>query len=335
MAILALKEDQMSPIKGISEIVRLPRLEKIRLGIKEEGADGNSYPTPTDYFVCPDEVKKVFGEKPRELRIMFPTEDSEQWASQYLRCYSESGNLICRGDGETALARVETINREAGSKGETISKLLEMPCNPDRCPCYQQGYCRRVMNLQFLLPDCPGFGVYQLDTSSYHSMKNINSTLAFIRGICQRVSMIPLSLQLIEQIVQPEGYDKVAYVLSLTCPYSLAEVQKYAQVPRGKALLPPPDSEAPEDLFPQKSPSAAGSPNEPVDVDEELMELWTKAKSKIMHHDIQDSQIVSWFERNFHITVRLKDFEAVTPPTRLTIDALSQFCRSIDRHTGR
>jgi len=207
----------MSPIKGISEIVRLPRQGKIRLGIKEEG-DGCSYPSPTDYFVCPDEVKKVFGEKPTELRIMFPTEDSEQWASQYLRCYSENGSLLCRGDGETALARVDTINRETDSKTETISKLLEMPCNPARCPCHQQGYCRRVMNLQFLLPDCPGFGVYQLDTSSYHSMKNINSTIVFLRGICQRVSMIPLSLKLVEQVVQPEGFDKIAYVLSLTCP---------------------------------------------------------------------------------------------------------------------
>ena len=96
----------MSPIKGISEIVRLPRLGKIRLGIKKENDDGNSYPLPTDYFVCPDEVKKVFGEKPKELRVMFPTENSEQWASQYLRCYSASGSLICRGDRETAVARL-------------------------------------------------------------------------------------------------------------------------------------------------------------------------------------------------------------------------------------
>lgn len=323
----------MSPIKGISEIVRLPRLGKIRLGIKEEGADGKLYPTPTDYFVCPDEVKKVFGEKPKELRIMFPTENSEQWASQYLRCYSESGNLICRGDGETALARVEVRTGEIESIDTAASKLLEMPCNPDRCPCHQRGYCRRVMNLQFLLPDCPGFGVYQLDTSSYHSMKNINAMLTLINSVCQRVSMIPLSLQLVEQIVQPEGYDKVAYVLKLTCYLSLVDAQKFTQVPRGKALLPPPDSEAPEDLFPQELRSAVESPNEPVDTDEELMELWIDAKSKIMHHDIQDSQIASWFERNFHITVRLKDFEAVTPPARLTIEALSQFCRSVDRHT--
>ncbi|MFC2010564.1 hypothetical protein ACFLUL_03170, partial [Chloroflexota bacterium] len=125
------------PIKGVSEVTRLPRLGKIRLGIKEAGADGILYPTPTDYFVCPDEVKKVFDEKPKELRIMFPTDDETQWASQYLRCYSENRSLICRGDGETALARVETINREADSKGEIITKLLEMQCNPDRCPSYQ------------------------------------------------------------------------------------------------------------------------------------------------------------------------------------------------------
>jgi hypothetical protein len=128
------------PIKGVSEVVRLPRLGKIKLGIKKENADGTFEPVPTDYFVCPEEVKKVFGEEPRELRIMFPTDDKTQWASQYYRFYSDQGNLLCRGDGETALARVETISKEAGSKGKTISKLLEMPCNPERCPIHKQGY---------------------------------------------------------------------------------------------------------------------------------------------------------------------------------------------------
>ena len=323
----------MSPIKGISEIVRLPRQGKIRLGIKEEGADGEFYPTPTDYFVCPDEVKKVFGEKPKELRIMFPIEDKEQWASQYLRCYSESGSLICRGDGETALAKVETRAREIDSVGAVVSKLLEIPCNPDRCPCYKRGYCRRVMNLQFLLPECPGFGVYQLNTSSFHSMTNVNSMLTFRRGICPRVSMIPLSLDLIPQDVQPEGWLKTAYVLRLNCSHSLSEIQRYAQIPPGQALLPPPDSEAPDDLFPQKITGAAQSCKDGQNRDQELMDLWTMAKSKIMHHDIQDSQIANWFERNFHITVRLEDFDSVIPPPTLTIEALSQFCQSIDRHT--
>ena len=61
------------------------------------------------------------------------------------------------------------------------------------------------MNLQFLLPECPGFGVYQLDTGSYHSMVNINSSLEMIHNICRRFAMIPLSLHLVEKEVQPEG----------------------------------------------------------------------------------------------------------------------------------
>jgi len=322
----------MSPIKGISEIVRLPRQGKIRLGTKEE-VDGCSYPSPTDHFVCPDEVKKVFGEKPKELRIMFPTEDSEQWASQYLRCYSENGNLLCRGDGETALAKVQTLTGEAGSADETTSKLLEMPCNPDRCPCHQQGYCRRVMNLQFLLPDCPGFGVYQLDTSSYHSMKNINSTIAFLRGICQRVSMIPLSLKLVEQVVQPEGFDKIAYVLSLTCPYSLAEIQRYAQVPPGRALLPPPDSEAPDDLFPREVFRTEKAAKPVTNTGKELIDLWTRVKSKVWQLDVRDAQIADWFRRNYRLDVRLSDFDLLTPPPQITLESLEHFLKTLEHHT--
>ncbi|ACZ61381.1 hypothetical protein [Dehalococcoides mccartyi] len=315
----------MSPIKGVSEIVRLPRLGKIRLGIKKEN-EGVSYPSPTDYFVCPDEVKKVFGEKPKELRIMFPTENSEQWASQYLRCYSASRGLICRGDGETALSRFSP------KPGETIvpGSMEETICNPNACGYNKKGQCRRVMNLQFLLPDCPGFGVYQLDTTSFHSMKNINSALTFIRGVCQRVSMIPLSLQLVEQEVQPEGWCKTAHVLNLTCPHSLAEVQRFAQIPPGQALLlPPPDSEAPDDLFLNDSETMT-----PDEKERQRLDLWTRIKSKIWHFDIQNSQIGNWFEKNTALTVGLTDFEPPVPPSRFTLEILSLFCESIDRYAG-
>jgi len=308
--------------------VRLPRQGKIRLGIKKENAEGITYPEPTDYFVCPDEVIKVFGEKPEELRIMFPTEDKAQWASQYLRCYSESGNLICRGDGETALAKVETINRKAGSKGETISKLLEMPCNPDRCPMYKQGYCRRVMNLQFLLPECPGFGVYQLDTSSFYSIVNINSSLELIRGICGRLAIIPLSLKLVEQEVLVEGEKKPIRVLSLTTSCSLAEIQKYAQTPPGQVLLlPVPDSEAPDDLFP---PEILRTEKAFSDEQRHLIDLWTKVKSKVWQLDVLDAQIYDWFKRNYRVDVRLSDFDLLTPPPQVTLESLEHFLKALE-----
>jgi len=316
------------PIKGVSDVVRLPRQGKIRLGIKKENAEGIIYPEPTDYFVCPDEVKKVFGEKPKELRIMLPTEDQTQWASQYYRCYSENGNLICRGDGETAVARVETINREAGSKGKTISKLLEMPCNPDRCPMYKQGYCRRVMNLQFLLPDCPGFGVYQLDTSSFYSIVNINSSLELIRGVCGRLAMIPLSLKLIKQEVLIEGEKKPIQVLSLTTSCSLAEIQKYAQTLPGQVLLlPAPDSEAPDDLFP---PEVLRAEKVITENQKLLVNLWTRIKSKVWQLDVLDAQIYDWFKRNYRIDVRLSDFDLLTPPPQFTLESLEHFLKTLE-----
>lgn len=318
------------PIKGVSEIIRLPRLGKIRLGIKQENAEG-IYPSPTDYFVCPEEVRKVFGEKPRELRIMFPTDDETQWASQYLRCYSETGSLICRGDGEMAVAKVETINREAGSKGGTISKLLEMPCNPGRCPIHKQGSCRRVMNLQFLLPDCPGFGVYQLDTGSFYSIVNINSSLELIRGACGRLSMIPLSLKLIEQEVQPEGEKKIARVLSLTAPYSLVEIQKYAKMPPGQVLLlPAPDIEAPDDLFPPEVRETVESAK--PERHKALLDLWTRVKSKVWRLDVRDEQVANWFRRNYHVDVRLSDFDLIEPPAQVTFESLEHFLKSLQHH---
>lgn len=321
------------PIKGVSEVIRLPRLGKIRLGVKIENAEGIPYPSPTDYFVCPDEVKKVFGEKPSELRIMFPTDDESQWASQYLRCYSETGNLICRGDGETALAKVETINRETSSRDEVISKLLEMPCNPDRCPCHQQGYCRRVMNLQFLLPDCPGFGVYQLDTSSFYSIVNVNSSLELIRGICGRLAMIPLSLKLVEQEVQPEGKKKIVRVLSLTAPYSVAEIQRYARIPPGQVLiLPAPDSEAPDDLFPDEVLRPGKPTRHTTSADKALIDLWDRVKSKVWQIDVRDSQVADWFKRNYRLDVRLSDFDLLTPPAQVTAESLEHFLKTLERH---
>ena len=334
MVTLELKGVVMSPIKGVSEIVRLPRLGKIRLGIKKETEQGVVYLTPSDYFVCPEEVREVFGEKPKELRIMFPTNDESQWASQYLKCYSATRGLICRGDGEMAIARVDIRTGEIATRDAMDTDLRESLCSPATCPYYQSGRCRRVMNLQFLLPDCPGFGVYQLDTSFFNSIRNVNSTLAFTRGICGRLSMIPLSLKLVEQEVQPEGKRKMGRVLSLTAPYSLIEIQKYAQIPIGQPLLlPPPGTEAPDDFFPEEVLNQSSNTGDIPLVDEELLQIWEKVRNKIHQLDVQDAQISIWFLKNYQLSVVRGDFDSALPPAKLTADKLSYFYHAIERYT--
>jgi len=236
------------PIKGLSDQVRLPRLGKIRLGIKVEGGK-NPYPQPVNYFVCPDSVKSVFGDKPKELRILFPTEDPTKWASQFYRGYSKSRGLICKGDGERATALIDEDTGALADKDSRNTTLKEIECDPEHCPEYGKR-CRRVMNLQFLLPDIPGLGVWQLDTSSYWSIININSGIKLVTALCGRISMIPLILRLVPQEAHPNGFKKTVYVLSLDIPGKLTDMLKYTQTPPGKAILPTPDAEAPEDLFP-------------------------------------------------------------------------------------
>lgn len=321
------------PIKGVSDLVRLPRLGKIRLGIKETSAKtGNPYPKAVDYFVSPDEVKEVYGEKPKELKVMFPTEDDSQWAQQWLRCYSATRGLLCRGDGETAVARVDKATGEIATRETKNMELREISCDPETCSFYEKKQCRRVMNLQFLLPDCKGFGVWQINTSSFFSILNINSNVKFIRGIAGRISMIPLTLKIGPQEVTPEGERKTAWVLTLTAPYSLSEIQKYAQVAPGQALLlPPPDTEVPEDLFPpeilEEGEEEEIQPLEDEE-DNERQLIWQGIQRKISSLKIKDSQVGKWFSQQLMV-VKLSDFNAASPPEMFTANVLSKFLESL------
>ena len=236
------------PIKGISDQLRLPRLGKIRLGIMVKD-NREAYPQPVDYFVCPEPVQKVFGEKPRELPVMFPSEDEEKWASQFYRCYSRSHGLVCKGDGQTAFALVDKHTRHLAHKYSHRTEIKEIHCNPDSYPAYSNGRCRRVMNLQFLLPDVPGLGIWQLDSSSYHSISNVNSAIRLVKSLCGHIAMIPLVLRVISQRAHPNGVGKTVYVLSLDMAGTLAGLMREGQQHSRKVSLPASDEEAPDDLF--------------------------------------------------------------------------------------
>jgi hypothetical protein len=325
----------MSPIKGISERrTILPRLGKIRVGIKEKCDDDTWHPVPTDHFVCPDEVKKVFGEKPRELSIMFANEDKDQWASQYLRRYSPSLKLLCRGDGRRATVYGDLQRRYFPIGSMAAGMRREIPCDPATCPHFTSGDCRPVMNLQFLLPDCPGFGVYQLDTASVHSMRAIDDTVDFIRSVSPRVAMIPLSLHLVEKEVQPEGCPKTAYVLKLTSRYSVTEIQRYAaENPPGRALLVPmPDLEAPDDLFPR--PASDAKPVTPAArASDELVSLYDQATKKVWDLRMQNYQVADFFSKKYQLNVELPDFDQALPPDKFTVENLTAFLKHVESHT--
>ena len=261
----------MSPIENLSDIRRLPRLDKIRLGIKKEGQKG-PYPQAVDYFVCPDEVKAVYGDTPRKLDVMFPSNDLELVASQWYKCYSYTHGLICRGDGKHCKRKVDTDNGDFANRNTREWVLADGICEPEHCPMIGSKQCRRMMSLLFILPEVPGLGVYQLDTSSRDSIININSQLApdgFIRQFTKgRIAFVPLILSLKPEQKTPMGAGRITvYVLHLTCEVKLSDIIRLSRQGPAQVLLPTlEEEEPPEDLYPEDVLAQAEETTEQTEV---------------------------------------------------------------------
>lgn len=240
------------PIDSLSDKVRMPRLGKIRLGTKEQSnKTGSEYPKASDHFIVPPEVAEIYGDSPTELDIMFPVEDREAFAPQYLRCYSQMHGLICIGDEINGHRKVDTQTGDIVHKDSATWEWREMACNPNECPQYQKGQCRRIMNLLVLLPYCRGLGCYQIDTSSYYSIVNINSAVRMLKGMLGRCSMLPLTLTLgPQEVIPPGGSKKTVYVLNIKQDMKLSDLARSAQLPPAKALLPDTTQDIPEEHMP-------------------------------------------------------------------------------------
>jgi len=197
-----------SKIKDISDRRRLPRLGKIRLGVKMiSKKTGKEYPKETDYFVCPEEVRKIYGDQPKELDVMFPLNEVEAIFPQRYIWYGQSKGAKCIGDGEKA-NRIQ--------EDQTIREI--------ECPCDKLGKeCQRRAHLMVILPKISLGGIYQIDLGSYHSIVDINSALStdsenvgYIMALVGRIAMVPLKLKRIARETHGSGRKETHWTLQIT-----------------------------------------------------------------------------------------------------------------------
>lgn len=289
----------MSPIKGLSEQRRLPRLGKIRLGFKVPNKSGNGdHPFGTDYFVLPKELKSHFPEKPTELPIMIPVEDDEIWCNQYFKRYSSYRGLTCKGDGETCWRMIDTVTGAIANRDtKEIVWKKDLTCEGKLCPDYISEDCKECMNLQFIMPDLPGLGIWQIDTSSVISIKNINSGAALVRSIYKRITFIPLLLSIVPtETIDRQGKKKTVFVLNLTTRETMRQLMTQANRPITDLLVPPPTEDEPpmdvpaENGEPEKK-GATATGEEPPMSDEELESLAgeTDGKEPVKQDEVEGS----------------------------------------------
>lgn len=250
------------PIKGLSEVRRFSRGGKIRLGEKRTSNKNGrevEYPAKLDHFLFdPDdeslipEFNRIYGDKPKQLKICFPSDDLETVFPQHYKCYGSSG-LLCKGDGEMA-------TRFGQGEDESVS------CpGPSECAfATAHGVsgktgCKQVASLQFFLPDLPVMQTFQIDTTSYNSIIKLNSAINLLQTLKSgRISFIPVDLVLREQeATNPESGKKITiYVMDIVIPVGLRQIHgslKSLLGPNGEAplALPPAEDRAPDDLYPR------------------------------------------------------------------------------------
>ena len=282
-------------IKGLSEIRRLPRLGKIRLGIKlvHTRPDGSTveYPKEVDYFVCPPEVQALYGEKPKSLEVMFPPADETRFFSQQYKAYVQQG-LRCRGDGERADRRVADLVWTRKKDGKILDDanarlLQELPKEADHnarveigcrdpekgpgCPLVDEGVCRAQGVLFVILPKISMGGVYQITTGSWNNIVAMNSIVDWLRASTppfNRVVLVPFVLTREPEEIEYEGKKSTHWLLKPRLPYTLEDMIKLqgsAQAlfaPTERLALPAPVDDGPDDtpgavLVEEDSPEAA------------------------------------------------------------------------------
>lgn len=214
-------------IKGpYSQRTSLPRVGRIRLGIKAESASGATYPKEVPHFVVTsenpyaDKIRELYGPEPTSLDIWLPSDDPEKVCIQKLAWYGSSTSLKCHGDSEDALRRDEAT-------GEWCA--MKCPCEHLKTNENPKGQCAPVTHLMFLLPNITMAGTFQLSTGSALSTTALNSAFEYIKAMVGRIGMIPLTLRRVPTQVLYQGKKTTHHILSLVLEGTLEDVKALRQ----------------------------------------------------------------------------------------------------------
>ena len=276
------------PIKTISDVRRCPRLGHIRLGIKKVSEkSGKEYPAEVDYFILDPETgdqrrneelkmqfKELYGEKPTAIKIMFPPVDPEIFFAQWFKRYGSGTLLKCKGDGETAVCALPEFAEGLEAIGKDEMGLTKIKCLGPECIYQKDNSCNRLGALQILLPDLSGIGVWQINTGSWNSIVNLNSAFDWLKGLCGRFAMIPITLRRIPTDIAYQGKKSKHYIMQVDLDnVNIAQLQQTALIAPEKAaigMLPAPD----ENKDPLLCPETNGQKEEKKDPVEKVKETF-------------------------------------------------------------
>lgn len=188
-------------INEIGERLRPPLLGKISMGMTVATKSGFDRPVNAEYFVIKnlspyfqDKIKTVYGEQPSYLDIIFPDNDPDKVIPTWYKWWSSGtkdsqgnrigGRLRCFGDGPHS----DGTPGEATylEKADPFTKIApKRPCLGRACPDFYnakgQQQCKQSMQVFCVLPLIDFKGMFQIDTTSWNSIKSFHEVIGWTR----------------------------------------------------------------------------------------------------------------------------------------------------------
>jgi len=210
---------------------RLAEVGKIKIGEKSKKmVRGHLLPKKWDHFKIATllkddagrlemdgEMNEIIGEKCTSLDICLCYDDLAMNMSSSYSWFAQS-KLVCMGNGQMAMRRKEDGSEE------------EITCNPKECVQYKEKKCNPYGRLSVILASANRIGgVYVLRTKGWNSIRNVLSSMAFIRKESGGVlAGLPLRMRLLPMTVAPRdlAYNVKIYAVNIEYPGTLSELKQ-------------------------------------------------------------------------------------------------------------
>jgi len=220
---IVVPEQSTESIMGIHGLKpKLAEIGKIKIGaLSDKMVKGRRLPKKLDHFVVTsllrdesgdllidEEMTNKIGDSCQELPIYLCYDDPSLNFATFYGYFTQS-RLQCMGNGITASRTLESGDKE------------EITCNPKTCEAYQKKQCRPYGRLSVILADASRVGgCYILRTTSWNSIRNILTSMMFIRTITGEIlAGIKLKMTLIPMQVQPRDMGRTVKIYTVNIEY--------------------------------------------------------------------------------------------------------------------
>jgi len=254
---------RFNTIPGISDRGGLPRLGKIRLGMRDSG--GKGYPIEVKHFIVDPsdalpaamqanlltKIRERYGDEPLELgNVVFVSADRFEAFSENYEWWG-GGRMLCQGNGETA----DRMDPDTGIWSPRATCVKS-----NRCAQWASGkQCKMIARLRFILPDIDISGYWQLDTGSQYSAANIRDGINMLTTIYGRIHGIPVTLVRAPRPIEYQGKTRVHHIVHMYPPsVTLTEAQERHGAARMLGAAPVPVPQAVADAFARVDQACSG-----------------------------------------------------------------------------